>query len=183
MLTVGERKTLVGFARASLHAHLQGAPAPELTAPMGALARPRGVFVSWYHGDMLRGCLGILEPTEPLWVNVRELAVDAATDDPRFPPVTPDEEPALRLSISVLTPPVCIASPDAIDVARHGVMLKMGTRRGVFLPSVAAEMGWDRDTLLDHLCVEKAGLPREAWREPGVEFSIFESEEFGDPVA
>lgn len=183
MLTEGERKALLGLARNSLHAHLQGAPVPEVTAPMGTLTRPRGVFVSWYHGDMLRGCLGILEPTEPLWANVRELAVGAATDDPRFPPVRPDEESGLSVSISVLTPPVRVASVDAIDVARHGVMLKMGARRGVFLPSVAAEMGWDRETLLDHLCVEKAGLLPGAWREPGAALWIFEAEEFGDAVA
>lgn len=182
MLTEGERKALVRLARTSLHAHLHGAPPPELTEPTATLARPCGVFVSWYHGDMLRGCLGIIDPPEPLWTNVRELAVGAATDDPRFPPVRPDEESALRVSISVLTPPVRVASAEVIDVTRHGVMLKMGARRGVFLPSVAAEMGWDRDMLLDRLCVEKAALPRGAWREPRAELSIFEAEEFGDAV-
>ncbi len=171
---------LVNLARASLHAHLQGAPPPELTEPTTALARPRGVFVTWYHGDMLRGCLGAVETIEPLWGNVRELAVSAATDDSRFPPVTPDEEPALRVKISALTPPVRVASPDAIDVARHGIMLRMGTHRGVFLPRVAADMGWDRETLLGHLCAEKAGLPPDAWRDPDASLWTFEAEEFGE---
>ena len=148
-----------------------------------ALAQPRGAFVSWYHGGMLRGCLGTMEPIEPLWVSVRELAASAATDDPRFPPVTPDEEPALRVKISALTPPVRVASPDEIEIGRHGIMLRKGPRRGVFLPRVAADMGWDRDTLLDHLCVEKAGLPPGAWRDPDASLWIFESEEFGDSPA
>lgn len=181
MLTEGERSTLLELARVSLQAHLRGAPPPEPPADLTpALAHPCGVFISWYHGGMLRGCLGTMEPIEPLWRNVREMAARAATDDPRFLPVTPDEEPALRVAISVLTPPVRASSPDAIHVGRHGLMLRMGRHRGVFLPRVAADMGWDREAFLDHLCVEKAGLPPGAWRDPDASLWIFETEEFGE---
>ena len=101
---------------------------------------------------------------------------NAAVRDPRFPPLRPTELPDLELEISVLTPLAPVAGPDAIVPGHHGVLLESGGRSAVFLPQVAPEQGWDRETLLDHLAL-KAGLPADAWRH-GASLQVFAAEVF-----
>ena len=108
---------------------------------------------------------------------VQECAVAAATEDPRFPPVSPDELSSLRVEISVLTPLVLIR-PEEVEVGRHGLMIAQGRRRGLLLPQVPVEWGWDRETFLDQTCV-KAGLPPSAWRH-GATLWAFTAEVFGE---
>ena len=143
------------------------------------LNRPSACFVSLKIDGQLRGCIGTLEPREPLAAAVRSSAISAATQDPRFPPVTADELDDLHIEISVLSPLRKVDSPDEIIVGVHGVMVAHGMRRGVFLPQVAVEQGWDRDTMLNYLCAHKAGLPADAWRH-GADLYVFTAQVFGE---
>lgn len=124
-----------------------------------------------YCGKDLRGCIGSVEPQGPLAALVARMATAAATRDPRFSPLAPEELHGLRVEISVVSPTHAVA-PDEVDPATHGVCISHAGRRAVFLPQVAARHGWDRETLLGELCT-KADLPPDAWRDPTVELRVF----------
>ena len=126
----------------------------------------------------LRGCIGHLSPEVPLAETVARVAVAAATEDPRFGAVTRDELDALRLEVSVLSTYEPIA-PDAIEVGRHGLLLRGRGRSGLLLPQVAPEHGLDREAFLAAVC-RKAGLPKDAWREPDCQLYGFTADVFGE---
>lgn len=175
-----DRRWLLRIARDTLLEHLAGGAAagPEPGRP--ALQSRRAAFVTLTRRDTgaLRGCRGEAVARRPLAESVARMALAAAIDDPRFPPVTGDELPALRLTINALTPPVPI-EPDAIIVGRHGVWLVLGGQSGLLLPEVPLHYGWDRRQLLAALC-RKAGLPDGAWRHPGAELRGFEAEAWSE---
>ncbi len=150
---------------------------PEVSGLSGRLAAPGAAFVTLKKKGRLRGCIGYTEAVAPLFKVVQECAVAAATEDPRFPPVTPAELPSIDLEISVLTPLVPIRA-DEVEVGRHGLMVSHLGRRGLLLPQVPVELGWDRETFLDQTCV-KAGLPPDAWRR-GATLEAFTAEVFGE---
>jgi AmmeMemoRadiSam system protein A len=135
---------------------------------------PSGAFVSLYKGEELRGCLGHVDADQPLEQVVAEMAVAAARDDPRFPPVSADELQDLTIEISVLTEPKP-ARPEGVQVGRDGVIVRRGAKQGLLLPQVAAEYDWDRETLLTMAC-RKAGLPDLAWREGRAELLVFQAD-------
>jgi AmmeMemoRadiSam system protein A len=137
----------------------------------------RGVFTTLYLGDQLRGCVGYALPIRPLYRAIGETARAAAFDDSRFNPVTAYEAPALKISLSVLSPLFPIASGQ-VEVGRHGLVISDGQRRGLLLPQVPVEHGWDRETFLEQTC-RKAGLPMDAWRTPGA-LEAFTAQVFGD---
>ncbi|HEY6156767.1 MAG TPA: AmmeMemoRadiSam system protein A [Gemmatimonadales bacterium] len=172
---------LLALARATLTAHLARRPLPPTPAVPGAGLR-RGAFVTITARGALRGCIGHIAPDRELGAVVREMTVAAAEDDPRFPPVEPDELPDLALEISVLSeaapvmPPV---DPARIAVGRDGVMVRRGRNVGLLLPQVARDHHWGPDALLAAAC-RKAGLPPEAWREPGTELFTFQADVFGE---
>lgn len=182
-LTATDRRFLVCLARRSLEAAVLGGPSPDPDAlareldlaPSTACREPRGAFVTLTTADGdLRGCIGTVEGRDPLARVVAEHAVNAALQDPRFPPVGPEELPELNLEVSALTPLQEVTMPADIEVGRHGVLLSRGGRRAVFLPQVAPEQGWDRDTMLSQLAL-KAGLGPDDWRN-GCRFQVFEAE-------
>ncbi|HEX2721207.1 MAG TPA: AmmeMemoRadiSam system protein A, partial [Candidatus Deferrimicrobium sp.] len=150
---------------------------PTEEGARGKLAAPGAAFVTLTKNGRLRGCIGFTEAVAPLFKVVQECAVAAATEDPRFPPVSPKELPSLRVEISVLTPLVSIR-PEEVEVGRHGLMVAQGRMRGLLLPQVPVEWGWDRETFLDQTCV-KAGLPPSAWRH-GATLRAFTAEVFGE---
>lgn len=143
------------------------------TALRGALLEPRGAFVSIHVDGRLRGCVGMIVPADPLHETVRECARAAATCDSRFPPLASEELPRTRIEISVLTPPVHLDDPSRVEVGRHGLIVSRGTRRGLLLPQVAIQEGWDAETFLDHTC-RKAGLALGEWRR-GAHVEVFEA--------
>lgn len=145
----------------------------------GILGEKRAVFVTIREFGHLRGCIGTLEPQEALVDAVVSRAIAAATQDPRFDPVTPEELPRLKLHISVLSPVRRIRDASEIEIGKHGVIVSQGMRRGVFLPEVALDQGWDRETMLRYLCTEKAGLPADAWKK-GATLEVFTTQSFGD---
>jgi AmmeMemoRadiSam system protein A len=134
--------------------------------------------VSIHSGEALRGCLGRLTGDSPLGRTLVHLGGAVADSDPRFAPVTPGELPGIHMEISLLTPERPIASIDDIEVGRHGLIVERGRARGVLLPQVAIEQGWDRETFLAQTCL-KAGLPRDAWTN-GARFHVFEAHVFSE---
>jgi AmmeMemoRadiSam system protein A len=182
LLSEEEGVRLLRHARQALIAQLAQNPSPALddserqSHPL--LEARRGAFVTWKRkpAGELRGCIGYMEGRGPLWNDVASLAIAAATRDRRFAPVKAAELEGLRASISVLTPMQPI-SPTDVEVGRHGLLLEVGHDRGVFLPQVPVEFGWDRETYLERLC-RKAGLPPGAWKNPKARLSGFEAQVF-----
>jgi AmmeMemoRadiSam system protein A len=149
----------------------------SLVPPTPHMAEPRGAFTTLYHAGQLRGCVGYVLPVASLYRTVAETARAAAFDDTRFPPVTRTELPGLKVSLSVLSPlqPVRL---EEIEIGRHGLLVKQGNRRGLLLPQVPVEHGWDRETFLEQTC-RKAGLPGNAWQ-MGATIEVFTAEVFSD---
>lgn len=172
-----DQQRLLSLARRALEARVRR-EAPPPPDRGGALEWPRGAFVSIHcHGD-LRGCLGRLETDLPLAETVAQLAASVSDSDPRFDPVAPAELGAIDVEISVLTPDRQVTSIADVEVGRHGVIVEQGGRRGLLLPQVATEYGWDAETFVAHTCL-KAGLPGDAWRS-GARISVFEAQVFGE---
>jgi AmmeMemoRadiSam system protein A len=142
------------------------------------LSEPRGAFTTLYAEGRLRGCVGYPTALLPLHRTVMETARAAAFDDPRFAHVTMIEAPELRVSISVLSPLHNIL-PDEIEVGRHGLLISGGAHRGLLLPQVPVEHGWDRITFLEQTC-RKASLPLDAWRNGETKIEVFTAEVFAD---
>ncbi len=178
-LTAEEERALLGAARESIAARLEGR-APRLPAAQGGLLRPQGAFVSLHRRSdgELRGCVGTMRSEEPLVATVARMAVAAAFEDGRFAPLRAPELPGVRLEISVLSPLEPIR-PEDVVVGRHGLLIGRGGRRGVLLPQVPVEHGWDKETFLVRLCA-KAGLPPEAWRDPAAELAAFTARVFAE---
>ncbi len=177
-LSPAEREELLRAARRTLEEYLVNQRTPSIEAKAPRLLEPRGAFVTLHRGRQLRGCIGTFEATNPLLDTVQRMAIAAATTDPRFPAVTADELSDLWLEISALTP-LRRATADEIEVGVHGIYVTRGYFRGVLLPQVATEHGWDRQTFLEHTCM-KAGLPPSAWREPDLRIEIFSADVFGE---
>lgn len=161
-LTEAEQQAALRMARQALEESVRHHRLAEIEEPSGALREPCGAFVTIHKEGRLRGCIGYVEPLHPLYVTIRECTLAAALRDPRFEPVEPKELPALRLEISLLSPPGDIA-PEQIEVGRHGLLVSQGPLRGLLLPQVAVQWKWDRKRFLEETCL-KAGLPADAWR-------------------
>jgi AmmeMemoRadiSam system protein A len=174
-----ERAALLLAAREALAAHFAGRR-PALPPAEGALGERRGAFVTLHRreDDELRGCVGLMRSEQPLVETVARMAVAAATEDGRFDPVTAGELGRLRVELSVLGP-LQPARPEDVEVGRHGLLIGRGRQRGVLLPQVPVEHGWDRETFLARTCW-KAGLPEDAWRCPDVEIWSFSADVFGE---
>ncbi len=181
LLSAEEKRALLRIARGALEAHLAGGP--EVAAPgPGKLREPGAAFVTLKKHGELRGCIGHMEPTSPLWEMIRDRALDAALRDQRFSPVTREELAELAIEISVLSPRRPVADPARdIAIGRDGVWLELGPHRGVFLPQVPVEQGWDTvEEYLDNLC-RKAHVPqRGCWRRPGAVLQRFTALVFGE---
>ena len=173
------RQRLVALAREALIARVRNEPPPAVPADLDAL--PAGVFVTVYCGGQLRGCLGTLDPGDPLAEAVVRLAADASCEDHRFAPIAVRELDAVTVSLSVLTPSEPVVDPATIEVGRDGLIVEQGRRRGLLLPQVAVEHGWDRETFLAQTCV-KAGLAPDAWRRSAT-VRRFRADVFGEPAA
>lgn len=170
-------KTLLDYARAVLKAHFS-ANAKEPKPPEGKFfEEKRGVFVTLKKNGQLRGCIGQIVSDRPVKTNIREMALAAALQDPRFPPVTADELDKLDIHISLLTQPQKIRSYKDIRLGVDGIIVSHGWKKGVYLPEVATETGWDQKTFFESCALEKAGLSHEEL--PQAEIEAFQTEGFG----
>ena len=175
-MTGEDRLALLGIAREALTAHVCGWPTPRLDLT-GALAEPAGAFVTLHRHGELRGCIGHLDPAGPVGRVVARCAIAAGTHDPRFGAVAPAELDELDIEVSVLGP-LERTTAAAIEVGRHGLVVEKGDRRGLLLPQVAVEFGWDTETFLAETA-RKAGLPHDGWKH-GATIWRFEAEVFGE---
>jgi AmmeMemoRadiSam system protein A len=150
----------------------------RVSSPPGNLAMPAGAFVTLHRRGRLRGCIGRIEPIEPLADVVAHCAAAAAEEDPRFSPLQADELVELEIEISVLSP-LEAATPEEVEPGRHGLVVSKGLRRGVLLPQVAVQYMWTRERFLEETC-HKGGLETDAWTHPETRIEIFTAEVFSE---
>lgn len=149
------------------------------------LGEDRGAFVTLERGGSLRGCIGRPEPRQTGVQAIREAATGAVKNDPRFPPVRPDELDAITVEVSVLTPPDPIEEsdpniiPEEITIGRDGLIVQGDSRSGLLLPQVPVDRGWEPSTFLDQTC-SKAGLPAGYWRSGDVRIERFTAQVFAE---
>lgn len=182
-LSKEEKKVLLSIARESLEKYVKEKGLLEDIEKKhkisGKLKEKTGVFVTLKINGHLRGCIGSITGTAPLYQGIRDNAVKAGVSDPRFPQVKAQELKKIDMEISVMTPLQKINNYKKIRLGTDGVIIKMGSRQAVYLPQVAIETGWNLDEFLSHLC-EKAWLPADAYKSAGMEFYIFQALVFGE---
>jgi len=175
-----QRKELLKVARNSIEHYLNTGRLLELDTVDPALKQELGAFVTLHKKGRLRGCIGNMVGRGPVDATVRNMAVSAAVEDPRFPELRPEELDDVDIEISVLSPMEKIEDPGVIEMGKHGVMVRMGPRSGVFLPQVADETGWSREEFMNSLCARKAGIPMDAWKTGECEIYVYTAEVFGE---
>ncbi len=173
-LTAEERKLLLKAAREAIEAGLQGSR-PARGGGQGGLAECHGAFVTLTRDGRLRGCIGFVFAERPLLDTVREAAQAAAFHDPRFPPLRASELPEIRLELSVLSEPTTVSGLEEIQVGRHGLIVRRGSRSGLLLPQVATERDWSALQFLDALA-RKTGVNYGAYREPSTKVYVFRAQ-------
>jgi AmmeMemoRadiSam system protein A len=178
-LTAGDKTYLLTLARSVIVAECEGESATIDPPPSPVLGELRGGFVTLKKRGRLRGCIGYIKAFKPLVETVTEMAKAAAFNDPRFSPVTAGEIMEIDIEISVLSPIKRIDDPSVIEVGTHGIIISRGPQQGLLLPQVATEWGWDREKFLEQTCL-KAGLPVDAWKQPGTRIDIFSADIFSE---
>ena len=175
-LTDEEKGYLKKLVAASITSRLNPGVGPDAPdkPPTDTLREHLGAFVTLKIGGHLRGCIGNVQGQGELYRTVWDMARSAAFSDPRFPPVSADEYPALDVEISILSPLTVCTDPEKIEVGRHGLVVVTPSRSGLLLPQVPVEWGWDRMIFLRQTC-RKAGLPDSAWQDPGTTLLWFEA--------
>jgi AmmeMemoRadiSam system protein A len=151
---------------------------PDYETDDPLLTRDSGIFVTLKEHGELRGCIGHTRADLPLYQAVQQMAVAAATSDPRFPPLTPDGLSNITVEISILSPFRRVTDVEQVQVGTHGLMIFKGSQQGLLLPQVPVEQGWNREEYLDNLCL-KAGLPVGCWQE-GASLYAFTAVVFGE---
>jgi AmmeMemoRadiSam system protein A len=175
-LTPTQSARLLDIARDAIRCTLHRTPPPPLTDTDPALFQPAGCFVSLHQSQNhpLRGCVGRLDANGPLAQVVQQTAASVLSD-PRFTamPIRLEELPSIDIDISVLSPLMPAKNPLDFDLAYDGIFLIISNRTGCFLPQVARETGWNKEQLLDRLCIEKMGFPAKMWQHPAARLQKF----------
>lgn len=181
MLSEEAQQKLLDVARQMVEAVVSGRQPPQMQVDHPELQKEQGAFVTLKTDGRLRGCIGRFVAQKPLWQVVRDMAVAAAAQDPRFAGnrIQPDELPRLDVEVSVLSPLEKIDNPLDIELGTHGIYIKKGVRTGCFLPQVATETGWDKEQFLGKCCSGKAGLAPDAWKDPDTEVYVFTAQVIG----
>jgi len=180
MLNKEQRKKLLEIARNSIQHYLKTGKKIEITEQDPILSKEMGAFVTLREHAELRGCIGNLIGSQPLYLTIRDMAIEAAVGDPRFSPLEESELKNIEIEISALSPLERVDSADKIQLGVHGVLVKRGFQSGVFLPQVAQETGWSKEEFLSNLCAHKAGLSADAWKDKSTEIYIFSAEVFSE---
>ncbi len=185
-LSLKQGRAAVQLAREAVETHLTGGQQSAKDWPLDPFSELRGVFVTLNMAGnaqgRLRGCIGFPYPVKRLGDAIQEAAVAAATEDPRFPPVTPDELGSIVVEVSVLTPPKDIGGPrrdlpSKVRIGEDGLIVSRAYLSGLLLPQVATEFGMDQTEFLSQSCL-KAGLPPDAWLDEETRVQVFQAEVF-----
>lgn len=176
-----EKRELLRIARATLREFTRTGFVPPGKPHRECLVQNASVFVTLHRGDELRGCIGSLGDDKPLYKAIQEMTVAAATRDSRFEAVHEEELPDIRIEISVLGGRERIADPSEIRIGEHGLCLTHKITRGLLLPQVAVEHGWDATTFLERVCA-KAGLPADTWKSADAVVEVFTAQVFAEPA-
>lgn len=173
-----EQRQLLEWARIAIENYLKEGWAIQPITNNQILKQKIGVFITLWKNEQLRGCIGLLESDKPLNESVVNMAIEAATKDKRFSPLSLEELKDIKIEISILSPLKKIKSIKEIELGKHGVLVVKGNKNGVFLPEVAVKEGWDLGTFLEALCIEKARLPSNAWMDRDTDLYIFTAVKF-----
>jgi AmmeMemoRadiSam system protein A len=176
--TEAQREELLRLARTTIAHYLETDSIPDYETDDPLLTRNAGVFVTLRERGELRGCIGHTRADLPLYQTVQQMAVAAATSDPRFPSLTPEGLANVTVEVSLLSPFRRLTDVTQVEVGVHGLMIYKGNQRGILLPQVPVEQGWDREEYLENLCL-KAGLPGGCWQE-GATLYTFTAVVFGE---
>ncbi len=178
-LTLEHKKTLIKIARESITSAINSKAFPEYKINDAMLNTMCGAFVTLHTDGNLRGCIGNITAETPLWETVRNMAVESALRDPRFPSVSPRELKNIDIEISVLSPLERIKNLDEIEVGKHGLFIKKGFYQGLLLPQVATDYKWNKIQFLEQTCY-KAGLSGDCYKQVATEIFIFSAIVFGE---
>ena len=177
-LSETDRRSLLALARRAIAEAVSLHKSSGSVPRNGIFAERRGVFVTLHVRNRLRGCIGVVEPFEPLGDTVMRCAAGAALQDPRFSPVPAEEVADLQIEISFLSPLEPL-SPETVEIGKHGLLIVQGGKRGLLLPQVAVEHKLGREQFLEETC-RKAGLSAKAWQEPDAQILGFTCEVFSE---
>jgi uncharacterized protein (TIGR00296 family) len=185
-LTDEEGMRALAIARQALASALNGEQYGARDLPP-VFQEKRGVFVTLKRKGTLRGCIGIPYPVMPLGEALIDAAVCSGLNDPRFPPLRLSEFAEATIEVTVLSPPERLTvpperRPEAVQVGRHGLIVRGGGCSGLLLPQVPCECGWNSREFLDHTCL-KAGLRPGCWERSDVEVFFFEGQIFCETPA
>lgn len=180
LLNTEQKKKLLKIARDTIIEYVTNKKVLEVKETDPALNQTLGAFVTLHINKELRGCIGNIIGQKPLYLTIRDMAIASASEDPRFSPLTKGEIPLIHIEISVLSTLKEIKNPDEITLGKHGVLVKSGSKGGVFLPQVASQTCWTKEEFMGNLCKHKAGLPQDAWKKGQCEIHIFSAEVFSE---
>lgn len=176
--TAGEKKELLKLARTTIYNYLKDNKKEYPASDNRKFLEKRGVFVTLHKKGDLRGCIGYPLPIKPLIEAVVDNAVSSSTEDYRFQPVTLKELDDIDIEISILTIPKKVDSYTDVQVGRDGIIISKGFRKGLLLPQVPVEQGWDLEQYISYGCM-KANLRMDEWKK-GVEIETFQGIVFGE---
>ncbi|RAP38760.1 AMMECR1 domain-containing protein [Candidatus Marinamargulisbacteria bacterium SCGC AAA071-K20] len=176
MITQLQKRSLIKLVKDTISDYLDGKAQQKNTSDIDLMSM-RGAFVTLYKKGQLRGCIGHIIAHKPLYYGIQELAIKSAFEDTRFTPVQKGEKDDLLVEISIISPVEKIKAPEDIKLGTHGLILKNGSRAGVFLPQIPIEQGWDLPTFISELC-KKAGCSTSVLDDPKTEFLTFTAEVF-----
>ena len=168
------------IARNSIETFVKTGKAPDIKTTDVRIKEIEGAFVTITKHGALRGCIGNIIGQKPLYETVRDMAVAAASLDPRFTPLSVAELKDINIEISVLSQPRRVKDASEIQLGKHGVIVSQNGHQGVFLPQVANETGWSKEEFLSQLCSQKAGLPSDAWKDPNTALYVFSANVFSE---
>jgi AmmeMemoRadiSam system protein A len=177
-LSENDRQALLDLARRTIADAVSVQKSAGSIPQGGMLLEISGVFVTLHARGRLRGCIGVIEPVEPLGESIARCAAGAALHDPRFSPVRVEELAELRIELSLLSPLEPIL-PENVEIGKHGLLISQGSKRGLLLPQVAVEHKLTQAQFLEETC-RKAGLNASAWQEADTRILGFTCEVFSE---
>jgi len=177
-LSKDQQEFLLALARKAIKHYLETGKQLKIETPDKIFLAQKGAFVTLKVNGQLRGCIGYPIPHKALYETVIEMAVSAASEDYRFQPISLDELGEVKIEISVLTLPKPVKDISEIEIGRHGIIVSKGLNKGLLLPQVPGEWGWDLETFLRHGCL-KAGLEEDYWKK-GARIEVFSAQVFSE---